>query len=102
VAWERPVFFLKEAWVLPKVEVAGRADQQVAATVVERLLAEARSRGELAEVDVEAASRILLGAYAEAVLHILATGEAAPSLDVLDLMVDSLVSDKQQEKRCRQ
>ncbi|MHB1785009.1 MAG: TetR/AcrR family transcriptional regulator [Acidimicrobiales bacterium] len=84
-------FFLREAWVLPAVEVAGRADQQAAATLVGALLAEAHSRGELGGLDVDASSRLLLGAYAEAMLHILTTGEAEATLDVLDTVIDAIV-----------
>jgi AcrR family transcriptional regulator len=83
-------FFLRDAWVLPSVEVAGRADQQAAAALLGDLLGDARSRGELANIDTEAAARVLLGAYAEAVLHILTTGKADPTLEVVDRVIDGL------------
>ncbi len=83
-------FFLREAWVLPKVEVAGRVDQQSGAVLVGSLLAQAGTDA-LGGLDVDAASAVLLGAYAEAMLYILTTGEAAPALAVLDRVIDALV-----------
>ncbi|MHB1504019.1 MAG: TetR/AcrR family transcriptional regulator [Acidimicrobiales bacterium] len=83
-------FFLREAWVLPKVEVAGRADQQAAAALIGSIFDQAGD-DVLGGLDVEAASAVLLGAYAEAMLHILTTGEAEPALAVLDRVIDALV-----------
>lgn len=88
---EEARFFLRDAWVLPAVEVAGRAEQEAAAGLFGALLTEAKTRGELAELEVQPAARALLGAYAEGVLHILTTGEAGPTLAVLDTMVDAIV-----------
>jgi AcrR family transcriptional regulator len=88
-------FFLRDAWTLPEVEVAGRADQQAAVSMVVDLLDDARRKGELLKLDTEATARVLLGAYAEAVLHILTTGKADPTLEVLDRFVDSLFSSSQ-------
>jgi AcrR family transcriptional regulator len=84
-------FFLREAWVLPAVEVAGRSDQQAAVALVGALLEEARAEGQLAPVEVGAAAGVLLGAYAEAMLHILTTGETGPTLEVVGRIIDALV-----------
>jgi hypothetical protein len=83
-------FFLREAWVLPKVEVAGRADQQAAAALIGSLLGQAAQEA-LWGLDIDAASAVLLGAYAEAMLHIPTTGDPEPTLEVLDRVIDALV-----------
>ncbi len=82
-------FFLKEAWVLPKVEVAGRADQQAAAALIGSIF-DVAGADALGGLDVDAASAVLVGAYAEAMLHILTSGEAEPALAVLDRVVEAL------------
>jgi AcrR family transcriptional regulator len=84
-------FFLKEAWVLPAVEVAGRADQQAAAGLIGSLLTQASSRRELVGLDIDAVSAVLLGAFAEGMLHILSTGEPETTLGVLDSVIDAIV-----------
>jgi len=83
-------FFLQEAWVLPKVEVAGRADQHAAAALVGSLL-ERAGLATRSEQDVAATAAVLLGAYAEAMLHILTTGDPEPTLAVLDRVIDAIV-----------
>ncbi|MFC0081029.1 TetR/AcrR family transcriptional regulator [Aciditerrimonas ferrireducens] len=83
-------FFLRDAWVLPSVEVAGRVDQEEAGSLLGSLLQEAQARGELA-VEATAATKVLLGAFAEGVLHVLTVGEVEPTLAVLDRVVDALV-----------
>lgn len=87
----RARFFLRDAWLLPGVEVAGRTEQAAAAQLFGSLLSAARTAGELANLDVDAASRVLLGAYAEGVLYILTTADPEPTLAVLDAIVDALV-----------
>lgn len=84
-------FFLRDAWVLPLVEVAGRTDQDRASAVLASFFGDATSIGVLAGLDPEAAARVLLGAFAEAVLHILSTGDADPALAVLDRVVDAVL-----------
>lgn len=83
-------FFLREVWVLPKVEVTGRADQQAAAALIGSIFDQAGGDA-LGGLDVDAVSAVLLGGYAEAMLHILTTGEAEPALAVLDRVIDALV-----------
>jgi AcrR family transcriptional regulator len=84
-------FFLRDTWLLPGVEVAGRTEQAAAAQLFGSLLSAARTAGELADLEVDAASHVLLGAYAEGVLHIVTTGDPGPTLAVLDAIVDTMV-----------
>jgi len=84
-------FFLRDAWVLPSVEVAGRSDQEQATTVLASFLGDAAAVGALGDLDATAAARVLLGAFAEAMLHILSTGQAEPTLSVLDRVIDAVV-----------
>lgn len=137
-------FFLREAWMLPEIEVAGRRDQEASIPLIEAVLWEAagpssapgnagspprspttapvpslsprRSATErsssasrstkgtdvesptaahaptAAQALVEAAARVLVGAFAEAVLYILTTGQAEASLRVLDQVVEAVVA----------
>jgi len=89
-------FFLKEAWVLPAVEVAGRVDQQKAASLIGSLLAGAAEET-VGGLDIDAVSAVLLGAYAEATLHILTTGDPEPTLLVLDRVIDALLATGHEE-----
>lgn len=86
----RARFFLGEAWTLPAVEVAGRNDQIAATSLVKTLLADAHSTGQSMPVDADAAAHVLVGAFAEAVLYILETGNTEPTLAVIDRVIDSL------------
>lgn len=155
-------FFLREAWMLPEIEVAGRRDQEAAVPLIEAILREAAgptgalvgteapspfaptaptmppgkhrpatdlhatdassmshatdasstlsttdasptlhaaSTGPVtapqptsAQATVEAAARVLLGAFAEAVLYILTTGQSPATLTVLDHVVEAVVA----------
>jgi AcrR family transcriptional regulator len=94
-------FFLRDAWVLPSVEVAGREDQKAARSLVGSLLEEAVSKGEIEISNVNAAAAILLGAYAEAVLYILDSEDATSALEVLDTVVDALAKPARQQGRAK-
>lgn len=88
---EEARFFLRDAWVLPSVEVAGRSDQRRATMVLSDFLQRSASVGGLDGLDARAAAPVLLGAFAEAMLHILSTGRAEPALAVLDRVIDAVV-----------
>lgn len=131
-------FFLREAWSLPEIEVAGRRDQEAAVPLIEAALRDATGIGPRSEAPavptsrdphvarsdladeairasvasgpapsaeraadgapgtpdalVEAAARVLVGAFAEAVLYILTTGQSEATLRVLDHVVEAVVA----------
>jgi hypothetical protein len=49
-------------------------------------------RGELARLDPEALTRVLVGALMEATLHILGSGEIEPTMAVIGHLVRSLAA----------
>jgi TetR/AcrR family acrAB operon transcriptional repressor len=82
-------FFLRDAWTVPQssTDVAERAD---AYGLMRDILAAGIARGEVAALDPEAMARVLVGAYNEATLHVLETGEPGPTVAVLRQLVASL------------
>ena len=55
-----------------------------AVAMVRGMLAAAIERGEVADLDPDALANVLLGAWAEATIHVLTTGERAPTVAVVD------------------
>jgi hypothetical protein len=47
--------------------------------------------GDMSSADADAAARVLLGAYAEATLHVLTTGETGATVRVVERMIDAFV-----------
>ncbi len=87
---ERARFFLRDAWTIPALDEAGRRDHEGAVAMVRGVLAAAMDRGEIIALDPEALARILLGAWAEATLHVLTTGEREPAVAVVEHLIESL------------
>jgi AcrR family transcriptional regulator len=83
-------FFLRDAWVIPALDEAGRADHEDAVAMVRRIIADAMERGELIEFDADALARMLMGIFAEATLHVLRTGERASTEVVVRHLLESL------------
>jgi AcrR family transcriptional regulator len=83
-------FFLRDAWTIPALDEGGRRDHEDAVTMVRDVLAAAIGRGEVVALDPDALARVLLGAWAEATLHVLRTGERAPTVAVVEHLVESL------------
>ncbi|MBI2168658.1 MAG: TetR/AcrR family transcriptional regulator [Actinobacteria bacterium] len=92
-------FFLRDCWAVPALDAAGRSDQESGVAMVRALLEGGVTRGELAPVDTEAAARLLLGAFAEATIHILTTGKAESTVEVVERMIDGLVRVTEGAKR---
>ena len=82
--------FLREAWFTAALDSAGRADHEDALGLVQGLLQAAMDGGELARLDPEALTRVLVGALMEATLHILGSGEIEPTMAVVGHLVQSL------------
>jgi len=83
-------FFLRDAWTIPALDESGRRDQQDAVAMVRGMLAAAIERGEVAHLDPDALANVLLGAWAEATIHVLTTGWRTPTVAVVDHLLESL------------
>ncbi len=83
-------FFLRDAWTIPALDEGGRRDQQDAVAMVRGMLAAAIERGEVADLDPDALANVLLGAWAEATIHVLTTGQRARTVAVVDHFLESL------------
>jgi AcrR family transcriptional regulator len=85
-------FFLRDAWVIPALDEAGRRDHEDAAARVSGVVAHAIERGELVPLDADALARVLLGVFAEATLHVLRTGDRSSAEAVVRHVLESLRS----------
>jgi len=83
-------FFLRDAWTIPALDEGGRRDQEAAVQLVTGVLAAAVDRGEIVALDPDALARVLLGAWVEATLHVLTTGEREPTVEVVEHLIESL------------
>ena len=83
-------FFLRDAWVIPELDEAGRTDHEQAVATVRGVLAIAVERGEIIDLDPDALTRVLMGAWAEATLHVLRTGARDATVAVVEHLVESL------------
>ena len=83
-------FFLRDAWVIPALDEAGRRDHDDAIGRVRGVLAAAIERGEVVALDPDALARVLMGAWAEATLHVLRTGDRAATVAVVEQLLESL------------
>lgn len=82
-------FFLRDCWAIPEI---GESDRDAWVEPVRSLLEEGIRRGDLLPLDAEAMARVLLGAWAEATLHILRSGQQGPSVEVVRRLVGSLAT----------
>jgi len=82
--------FLREAWLVADLDVAGRADQDDVVSLLRGLVDAGVAAGELVETDPHALARVLFGMFMEATFHILDVGEAAPTVAVLRRFLEAL------------
>jgi AcrR family transcriptional regulator len=94
-------FFLREGWADPILESSGRGQQDWGAALVRDLLAGAMSRGEVVPLDPDALAVVLTGLFEEATLHVLRTGDAGPTVDVVHRLLDGLRSPMPVTRRSR-
>ncbi len=94
-------FFLRDAWVIPALDEAGRADHEDAVAMLRDVVAAAVERRELVALDPEALARVLMGTFAEATLHVLRTGERAAAEDVVHHVLESLRARASQRRAVR-
>jgi AcrR family transcriptional regulator len=85
-------FFLRDSWTIPELDRGGQRDHHDAVEMVRGILAAAMARDEIVGLDPDALAHVLLGAWAEATLHVLTTGERGPTVAVVEHLVESLRS----------
>lgn len=83
-------FFLRDAWAIPALDAAGRRDHDDAVETLRGILAHAIARGDLVDLDADALARMLAGAFAEATLYVLQTGERGRAEQVIAHLLASL------------
>lgn len=92
-------FFLRDAYGIAAIEGSARGVADHARAAIRDRLAEGVRRGEIRALDVDAMAHILIGAYQEATLHVLTTGDEGPTTEVVRHVVRSLASDKATRRR---
>lgn len=92
-------FFLRDCWAVPALDIAGREQHEAGVVLVQRLVETGIARGELVAVDAETFTRVLLGAFAEATLHVLTFGRPEHAVDVVERVIDAFAADRKPAKR---
>ncbi len=91
-------FFLRDCWATP----ASRREHERGVSIVREVLEEGIDSGELApDLDPEATARVLLGAFAEATLHILTSGNVDATMGVVSRVILSLANPDRNPDRAR-
>lgn len=85
-------FFLRDCWAVPSLEVAGREQHEAEVVLIQRQVEQGIAKGDLVPVDAETLTRVLLGAFAEATLHVLTNGRAEDALEVVERLVDAFAT----------
>jgi AcrR family transcriptional regulator len=83
-------FFLRDAWTIPALDEGGRRDQDAAVAMMEGILSTAIARGEIVPLPAPALARVLIGAWDEATLYLLTTGDRVGAEAVVAHLVESL------------
>src|SRR3954454_7966696 len=85
-------FFLRDCWAVPALDAPGRLQQEAGVVLVQRLIEAGIAGGDLVAVDAETLTRVLLGAFAEATLHVLTSGRSEHAVDVVERIIDAFTA----------
>lgn len=85
-------FFLRDCWAVPALDAPGRLQQEAGVVLVQRLVEAGIEQGHLVDVDAETLTRVLLGAFAEATLHVLTSGRSEHAVDVVERIIDAFAT----------
>lgn len=88
----RAMIFLREAWVTPSLDAAGRADYRDLLVLVEGFLRQGIERGDMPPMGVEALARAVTGALMETTFYVLEGGDGEGALAVVGHLVSSLAN----------
>jgi AcrR family transcriptional regulator len=88
-------FFLRDCWAVPSLDAAGREQLEMGVGLVQQLVEEGIRRGDIVDVDAETLTRVLLGAFAEATLHVLTNGRPDQAVEVVERLIDGFAVERQ-------
>jgi AcrR family transcriptional regulator len=85
-------FFLLDCRAIPALNIDGDDKRAGSVAFIRSLIEQGIARGELIPVDADALAHVLMGACAEATLHVLATGRADGAVAVVHRFIDGLAA----------
>lgn len=88
-------FFLRDCWAVASLDAAGRQQMEMGVGLVKELVEDGIRRGNIADVDAETFTRVLLGAFAEATLHVLTKGHSEQAIEVVERLIDGFAVDRE-------
>jgi AcrR family transcriptional regulator len=88
-------FFLRDCWAVASLDAANREQLEMGVGLVQQLVQDGISRGDVVDVDAETFTRVLLGAFAEATLHVLTKGHSEQAVEVVERLIDGFAVDRQ-------
>jgi len=88
-------FFLRDCWAVASLDAANREQLEMGVALVQQLVAAGIRRGDVVEVDSETFTRVLLGAFAEATLHVLTNGHSEQAIEVVERLIDGFAVERQ-------
>jgi AcrR family transcriptional regulator len=88
-------FFLRDCWAVASLDAANREQLEMGVGLVQQLVAGGIRRGDIVDVDAETFTRVLLGAFAEATLHVLTEGRSEQAIDVVERLIDGFAVERQ-------
>jgi AcrR family transcriptional regulator len=87
-------FFLRDCWAVASLDAANREQLEMGVGLVQQLVDEGIRRGDVVDVDAETFTRVLLGAFAEATLHVLTKGRSEQAVEVVERLIDGFAVDR--------
>ena len=88
-------FFLRDCWAVASLDAANREQLEMGVRLVQQLVDEGIRRHDIVDVDAETFTRVLLGAFAEATLHVLTNGRSEQAIEVVERLIDGFAIDRQ-------
>jgi AcrR family transcriptional regulator len=88
-------FFLRDCWAVASLDAANREQLEMGVGLVQQLVEDGISRGDVVDVDAETFTRVLLGAFAEATLHVLNKGHSEQAVEVVERLIDGFAIDRE-------
>lgn len=88
-------FFLRDCWAVASLDAANREQLEMGVGLVQQLVEDGIRRGDIVDVDAETFTRVLLGAFAEATLHVLNKGHSEQAVEVVERLIDGFAVDRE-------
>jgi TetR/AcrR family transcriptional regulator len=87
-------FFLRDCWAVASLDAANREQLEMGVRLVQQLVDEGIRRDDIVDVDAETFTRVLLGAFAEATLHVLTKGRSEQAIEVVERLIDGFAVER--------